>query len=160
MYSFMCVYTQETRTGFDNPLPKIQVSHPILTTTLTLTLNRSCCDTDPGSLIVSTVITYMGSGNARQRTARGVAHPCVRLASASGMPGLPLTTSTRLGSVLRLGCTSKTTDSVSCVSVCVDNESKTSPAFYLMIPGRWVFLRYATTQHESLSGLGWRKLQV
>ena len=39
-------------------------------------------------------------------------------------------------------------------------EDKEGPAFYLMIPGRWVFLRYATTQFASSDGIGWRRVQV
>ena len=51
-----------------------------------------------------------------------------------------------------------------CLCVCAGEEEKEevpkSPAFYLMQPGRWVFMRHATTQFASEDGVGWRKVQV
>ena len=46
------------------------------------------------------------------------------------------------------------------VYVGVGDQVETHPAFYLMVPGRWVFLRYRTTQVNSVQGFGWRKMQV
>ena len=44
-----------------------------------------------------------------------------------------------------------------------DQSGGADPAhidFSLMCTGRWVLVRYGTTQHESVGGVGWRRVQV
>ena len=48
-----------------------------------------------------------------------------------------------------------------CVRVlCAGDVPLKSPAIHLMTPGAWVFIRYRTTQRDSLAGYGWRRVHV